>query len=107
MEHLQSCCGQRSDALVSDFELSTAGESEACLSRWRKLQLLDVLVSAHVDAGDLSGGAARDIAELTLACAADSSERTSAVRIAMALGVPLNQIQEYLDWLDSQDPRLD
>ena len=28
-------------------------------------------------------------------------ERTEAIKSAVALGMPLNEIEEYLDWLDS------
>ena len=31
-------------------------------------------------------------------------ERTEAIKVAMSLGMPLNEIQEYLDWLEATRP---
>ncbi|MEN6457945.1 MAG: hypothetical protein ABFC63_03380 [Thermoguttaceae bacterium] len=41
------------------------------------------------------------IAKLMLEHAGTFLERTEAVRVALSLGMPLNEIEEYLDWLDA------
>lgn len=41
------------------------------------------------------------VAKLILEQAGTFLERTEAVRSALQLGMPLNEIEEYLDWLDS------
>ena len=43
---------------------------------------------------------AHEIAKLMLEHADTFLERTEAVRIALSLGMPLEAIEEYLDWLD-------
>ena len=43
---------------------------------------------------------AHEIAKLLLEHADTFLERTEAVKSAQALGMPLNQIEEYLDWMD-------
>lgn len=43
---------------------------------------------------------AHEIAKLLLEHADTFLERTEAVKSAMALGMPLNEIEEYLDWVD-------
>ena len=40
------------------------------------------------------------VAKLILEQAGTFLERTEAVRSALQLGMPLNEIEEYLDWLD-------
>lgn len=40
------------------------------------------------------------IAKLLLEKAGTFLERTEAVRTAMKLGMPMNEIEEYLDWLE-------
>jgi len=48
---------------------------------------------------------AHEIAKLLLEHADTFLERTQAVRTAMDLGMPLHEIQDYLDWLDAiRDP---
>ena len=52
---------------------------------------------------------AHEIAKLLLEHAESWLERTEAVKVAMDLGMPLNEIEEFLDWLDlmrqkPQDP---
>lgn len=47
---------------------------------------------------------AHEIAKLLLEKAGTFLERTEAVKVALQLGMPLNEIQEYLDWLDSIRP---
>jgi DNA-binding transcriptional MerR regulator len=47
---------------------------------------------------------AHEIAKLLLEHAGTFLERTRAIEIALSLGMPLNQIEEYLDWLDSIRP---
>ena len=41
-----------------------------------------------------------EIAKLLLEHADTFLERTEAIRAALDLGMPLNDIEEYLDWLD-------
>jgi len=43
---------------------------------------------------------AHKIAKLMLEQAGTFLERTEAVRTALSLGMPANEIEEYLDWLD-------
>jgi hypothetical protein len=43
---------------------------------------------------------AHEIAKLLLEHAGTFLERTEAVKSALALGMPLNEIEEYLDWVD-------
>jgi len=42
-----------------------------------------------------------EIAKLLLEHAETFLERTEAVKSAVALGMPLAEIEEYLDWLDT------
>jgi hypothetical protein len=42
-----------------------------------------------------------EIAKLLLEHAETFLERTEAVKAALSLGMPLSEIQDYLDWLDS------
>ena len=44
---------------------------------------------------------AHEIAKLLLEKAGTFLERTDAVRTALSLGMPLDQIEDYLDWLDN------
>ena len=44
---------------------------------------------------------AHEIAKLILEHAETFLERTEAIKSALSLGMPLNEIQVYLDWLDS------
>jgi hypothetical protein len=44
---------------------------------------------------------AHEIAKLLLEKAGTFLERTQAVEAALQLGMPLNEIEEYLDWLDA------
>ncbi|MCE5268553.1 MAG: hypothetical protein LLG00_11775 [Planctomycetaceae bacterium] len=41
------------------------------------------------------------IAKLMLEHAGTFLERTEAVEVALSLGMPLHEIEEYLDWLDA------
>ena len=43
---------------------------------------------------------AHEIAKLLLEHAGSFLERTEAVQTAMCMGMPLDEIEEYLDWLD-------
>jgi hypothetical protein len=43
---------------------------------------------------------AHEIAKLMLEHAETFLDRTKAIETAMSLGMPLNEIEEYLDWLD-------
>ncbi|MCX7424627.1 MAG: hypothetical protein NTW96_03210 [Planctomycetia bacterium] len=47
---------------------------------------------------------AHKIAKLLLEQAGTSIERTQAIAAAVSLGMPLNEIEEYLDWLDATRP---
>jgi DNA-binding transcriptional MerR regulator len=42
-----------------------------------------------------------EIAKLLLEHAETFLERTEAIKSALSLGMPLAEIEEYLDWLDS------
>ena len=44
------------------------------------------------------------IAKLLLEQAGTSIERTQAIAVAISLGMPLNEIEECLDWLDATRP---
>jgi DNA-binding transcriptional MerR regulator len=44
---------------------------------------------------------AHEIAKLLLEKAGTFLERTQAIEAALQLGMPLNEIEEYLDWLDA------
>jgi DNA-binding transcriptional MerR regulator len=46
-------------------------------------------------------GMSHEIAKLLLEHAETFLERTEAIKAALSLGMPLNEIQDYLDWLDS------
>ena len=48
-----------------------------------------------------TNGMAHEIAKLMLEHAGTFLERAEAVRTALSLGMPLHDIEEYLDWLDS------
>lgn len=41
-----------------------------------------------------------EIAKLLLAHAESPAEKDEAIKRAMELGMPLHEVQEYLDWLD-------
>ena len=43
---------------------------------------------------------AHEIAKLLLEHAGTFLERTEAIKSAMVLGMPLDEIEEYLDWVD-------
>ena len=43
---------------------------------------------------------AHEIAKLLLEHADTFLKRTEAIKSAVALGMPLNEIEEYLDWVD-------
>jgi len=44
---------------------------------------------------------AHEIAKLMLEHAGTFLERTEAIRTALSLGMPIQEIEEYLDWLDA------
>jgi hypothetical protein len=46
-------------------------------------------------------GMSHEIAKLLLEHAATFLERTEAVKSALSLGMPLHEIEEYLDWIDA------
>ncbi len=43
------------------------------------------------------------LAKLMLEQAGTFIERSEAIEVAMRMGMSLNQIEEYLDWLDNMD----
>ncbi len=45
-----------------------------------------------------------EIAKLILEHATSFLEREEAIRTALSLGMPLNEIEEYLDWIDHHRP---
>jgi len=45
------------------------------------------------------------IAKLILESARNAREREEAIERALALGMPLHEIEEYLDWLDANRSR--
>jgi DNA-binding transcriptional MerR regulator len=47
---------------------------------------------------------AHEIAKLILEHAGTFLERQEAIRTAMSLGMPLQRIEEYLDWIDHHRP---
>jgi hypothetical protein len=44
---------------------------------------------------------AHEIAKLLLEHAGTFLERTDAIRVAISMGMPVHEIEEYLDWLDA------
>jgi hypothetical protein len=50
---------------------------------------------------------AHEIAKLLLEQAGTFLDRTKAVETAISLGMPLDEIEEYFDWLDHVRPRPD
>ncbi len=50
-------------------------------------------------------GMSHEIAKLLLEHAENFLERTEAIKTAMSLGMPLSEIEDYLDWLDSMRGR--
>jgi hypothetical protein len=44
---------------------------------------------------------AHEVAKLMLEHAGTFVERTEAIKVALNLGMPLHEIEAYLDWLDS------
>ena len=49
---------------------------------------------------------AHEIAKLMLEHAGTFLERAQAIEVALSLGMPLHEIEEYLDWLDATRPPL-
>jgi hypothetical protein len=47
---------------------------------------------------------AHESAKLLLGQAGTFSQRAEAVRQAIAMGMPLSEIEQYLDWLDQTKP---
>jgi hypothetical protein len=50
-------------------------------------------------------GMSHEIAKLLLEHAETFLERTEAIKTAMSLGMPLSEIEDYLDWLDAMRDR--
>jgi len=59
------------------------------------------LVLAHTIWYVLTIGMMHEIAKLMLEHAGTFLERAEAIRTALSLGMPLHEIEEYLDWLDA------
>jgi DNA-binding transcriptional MerR regulator len=49
---------------------------------------------------------AHEIAKIMLEYAGTFLERTQAIEVALSLGMPLHEIEDYLDWLDATRPPL-
>jgi DNA-binding transcriptional MerR regulator len=49
---------------------------------------------------------AHEVAKLMLEHAGTFLARAEAIKVAMNLGMPLNEIEEYLDWLDAMRGKL-
>ena len=62
--------------------------------------MLAALVEANSDFL-LPASMTHEIAKLMLEHAGSFLERAEAIRVAMSLGMPLNEIEQYLDWLDA------
>jgi len=56
---------------------------------------------ANLEQGDM----AHKIAKLLLEHAGTFLERTKAIETALYLGMPLHEIEEYLDWLENVRPQ--
>jgi hypothetical protein len=65
-----------------------------------------MLASGGRDGDATAPDLAHEIARFALAYAATLRERTAAIQVAVSLGMSLNQIEEYLDWLDANRPLL-
>jgi DNA-binding transcriptional MerR regulator len=50
---------------------------------------------------------AHEIAKLLLEHADTFLERTEAIKTALSLGMPLREIEEYLDWVDMMKAKRD
>jgi hypothetical protein len=50
---------------------------------------------------------AHEIAKLLLEHAGTFLERTEAIKTALSMGMPLREIEEYLDWIDTIQSRRD
>jgi len=60
------------------------------------------LTGAALDKARPKGSSvAHEIAKLLLEHAETFLERTEAIKSALSLGMPLNEIEDYLDWLDA------
>ena len=105
MGRLQRQGAEPRDAVASDPEPANLGKSGEFSFRQRRLQLLGIFASDRAAASALPSGASHEIARWALAYAVTFSERMAAIKIAMALGMALNRIEEHLDWLDAQGPR--
>lgn len=49
---------------------------------------------------------AHEIAKLLLEHAETFQDRAEAIKTALGLGMPLHEIEDYLDWLDSMQGRV-
>jgi hypothetical protein len=64
-----------------------------------------MLAGGSPDCGELTPDLAHEIARFALTYAVTLRERAAAVQAALSLGMPLNQIEEHLDWLDANRRR--
>ena len=73
-------------------------------ARFHKLRLLGILIGAGQEGTSSARAMAHEIGKLLLEYAGSFLERTEAIKVAMSLGMPLREIEEYLDWLDASRP---
>jgi hypothetical protein len=65
-----------------------------------------MLASGGPDGDATAPDPAHEIARFALAYAVTLRERIAAIQAAVSLGMPLSQVEEYLDWLDANRPLL-
>jgi len=73
-------------------------------TRFQKISLLGILGGAGQEGIVGAKAMAHEIAKLLLEYADSFADRTEAVKVAHGLGMPLHEIQDYLDWLDATKP---
>ena len=73
-------------------------------TRFQKIRLLGILVGEGQEGFGGATAMAHEIAKLLLEYAGSFVERTEAIKVALGLGMPLHEIQDYLDWLDANKP---
>jgi hypothetical protein len=73
-------------------------------TRFQKIRLLGILVGTGQEGIGSATAMAHEIAKLLLEYAGSFAERTEAIKVAQGLGMPLHEIQDYLDWLDATKP---
>ncbi len=73
-------------------------------ARFQKIRLLGILVGTGQEGIGSATAMAHEIARLLLEYAGSFAKRTEAIKVAQGLGMPLHEIQDYLDWLDATEP---